>query len=70
METIYGIWVVRLFSAYTTPNTSVADEPTGPARRMSDAVSSSCEVAQPVGWPGAAPSLPLAVHPGGVNASM
>jgi prepilin-type N-terminal cleavage/methylation domain-containing protein/prepilin-type processing-associated H-X9-DG protein len=75
-ETIYGNMGGTLFSTYTTPNSSVPDEPTGPCPRdVNDAeypapcVSKSLN---PWGGPAGAGAFAAArsAHPGGVNVSM
>jgi prepilin-type processing-associated H-X9-DG protein len=75
-ETIYGNMGGALFSAYTTPNSSIADEPTGPCpsdvgdtEYRAPCVSKSLN---PWGGPAGAGAFATArsTHPGGVNASM
>jgi prepilin-type N-terminal cleavage/methylation domain-containing protein/prepilin-type processing-associated H-X9-DG protein len=75
-ETIYGNMGGALFSAYTTPNSSIPDEPTGPCPRnvgdteyRAPCVSISLN---PWGGPAAASAFAAArsSHPGGVNVAM
>jgi prepilin-type N-terminal cleavage/methylation domain-containing protein/prepilin-type processing-associated H-X9-DG protein len=75
-ETIYGNMGGALFSAYTTPNSSIADGPTGPCpsdvgdtEYFAPCVSKSLN---PWGGPAGATAFAAArsAHPGGVNASM
>jgi prepilin-type N-terminal cleavage/methylation domain-containing protein/prepilin-type processing-associated H-X9-DG protein len=75
-ETIYGNMGGALFSAYTTPNSSIADGPTGPCpsdvgdvEYRAPCVSRSLN---PWGGPAGAGAYATArsAHPGGVNASM
>jgi prepilin-type N-terminal cleavage/methylation domain-containing protein/prepilin-type processing-associated H-X9-DG protein len=75
-ETIYGNMGGALFSAYTTPNSSIADGPTGPCpsdvgdnEYRAPCVSKSLN---PWGGPAGAGAFAAArsAHPGGVNASM
>jgi prepilin-type N-terminal cleavage/methylation domain-containing protein/prepilin-type processing-associated H-X9-DG protein len=75
-ETIYGNMGGALFSAYTTPNSSIADGPTGPCpsnvgdtEYRAPCVSKSLN---PWGGPAGAGAFAAArsVHPGGVNATM
>jgi prepilin-type N-terminal cleavage/methylation domain-containing protein/prepilin-type processing-associated H-X9-DG protein len=75
-ETIYGNMGGSLFSTYTTPNSSLPDEPTGPCPRdvqdfeyPAPCVSKSLN---PWGGPAGAGAFATArsAHPGGVNVSM
>jgi prepilin-type N-terminal cleavage/methylation domain-containing protein/prepilin-type processing-associated H-X9-DG protein len=75
-ETIYGNMGGTLFSTYTTPNSSIADGPTGPCPRdVGDAeylppcLSKSLN---PWGGPAGAGAFAAArsAHPGGVNVAM
>jgi prepilin-type N-terminal cleavage/methylation domain-containing protein len=75
-ETIYGNMGGTLFSAYTTPNSSIPDGPTGPcpsdvndAEYIAPCVSKSLN---PWGGPAGAGAFATArsAHPGGVNVSM
>jgi prepilin-type processing-associated H-X9-DG protein len=75
-ETIYGNMGGTLFSNYTTPNSSIADGPTGPCPRdvQDYEYTAPClsKSLNPWGGPAGAGAYAAArsAHPGGVNASM
>jgi prepilin-type processing-associated H-X9-DG protein len=75
-ETIYGNMGGALFSAYTTPNSSIPDGPAGPCPRDvgDNEYAAPCVSKSPNPWGGPAGAGLFAaargVHPGGVNVTM
>jgi prepilin-type processing-associated H-X9-DG protein len=75
-ETIYGNMGGTLFSNYTTPNSSIADGPTGPCPRdvgdLEYPAPCLSKSQNPWGGPAGAGAFAAArsAHPGGVNVSM
>jgi hypothetical protein len=75
-ETIYGNMGGALFSAYSTPNSSIADRVTGPCPQDQGDLGyiAPCETASSGGFGGHGGARAFAAarseHPGGVNAAM